>query len=182
MAMIDKLARLTKGPLFVRGVTFMAAWAAMWLAAPAPVATPRYALLMALAALAPAIGPNTRLVTGVMLLIIAGWAASVLGAGEEATGLRTFGVAVGLYLLHSAAALAAVLPYDSIVDRVVLLRWAARCVMVILAGAVVAAIIVWLAPSLTPGSSVPALLAGLAAVAALLALLTYASRPRRRRV
>ena len=35
-------------------------------------------------------------------------------------------LAAALYVMHSAAALAAVLPYDAAVARDVLLRWAAR--------------------------------------------------------
>jgi hypothetical protein len=177
--MITKLARITPASLIMRSIAFVAAWASLWLAAPEILSDPRYVLLMAFVALGPAIGPNTRLVTATMLLIIVGWVVSALFAGEEATGLRTFALAAGLYLLHASCALAAVLPYDAIVDRAVLLRWAARTALVLLAGAVVSWIIILTAPTLTPSSSLPILLGGLAAAAALLAVLAYAARARK---
>lgn len=170
-AWVDKLGRVTAVPLVLRGVVFAAAWLGMWLALPSPVASVRVALVLVVVALAPALAPGTRAVDGVMLAIVALWVASVLMVGQAAEPVHTFVTAAALYLTHSAAAFAAVLPYDSVVDAQVVLRWAARSALVLAAAGAVTAAVVLLAPLAGQTTSMVALFAGLGIVVALIALL-----------
>jgi hypothetical protein len=116
-------------------------------------------------ALLPALFPNSAAVTGVMLTVACGWMFGALGLGESVSVVGTFVTAAALYLLHSFAALAAALPYDAIVDTAVLLRWGARASLVLAGSAAVTAIVVTLAQSLAPTTSTVAILGGFGVVA-----------------
>ncbi|WP_117209974.1 hypothetical protein [Allorhizocola rhizosphaerae] len=170
-AWVNRLARVTAVPLVLRGIVFAAAWLGLWLAVPSPVASLRVALLLVVVALVPALIPGTRVVDGVMLAIVALWVVSTLMVGQAAEPVHTFMTGAALYLTHSAAAFAAVLPYDSVVDAQVVVRWAARSVFVLAAAGVVTAVVVLFAPMAGQTTSVVALFAGLGIVVALIALL-----------
>lgn len=170
-AWLNRLSRATAGPMALRGVVFLASWIGIWLAAPAQAATPKFALLTTAAALIGALAPGSRLVDVVMVGIVALWGFATLGLGEPADPVRTFATAGALYLVHSAAAVAALLPYDAVVDAQVLLRWAARSALVLAAAGLVTVVVVLLAPVLTPTTSILALLVGLSTAAGTIALL-----------
>lgn len=172
MPLLERLARVTAVPLILRMVIFLSALLGLWLAAPAEASPPRFLLAMAFLAALPGLLPGTRLVDLVMLSMLAGWVVTTLGLGEPAEPWRVFGIGVALYLTHSAAALAAVLPYDAVVDSQVPLRWAARCGLVIVGAGVLTAAIVVMARTITPGTSVVVLLLGLAVVIGTIAMLT----------
>lgn len=174
-AWINRLSRVTTVPLLLRGLIFVTVWLGLWLALPAQVASVRAALVLAVVALVPALVPGTRAVDVAMLAIVALWVASTLFAGNTAEPVTTFLTAAALYLTHSAAALAAVLPYDSVVDGQVALRWAARSGLVLAGAALLAALIVALAPVAGRNPSALGLLIGLGAVVGLIALI--ARRP-----
>jgi hypothetical protein len=178
--MIAKLKRCTPAPLIIRAVVFFAALAALLTSAPEVAMSLRVVLILAALSVAPALVPGSRIVDTVMLLTVVLWIVGTVGFGQSVTIEGTFATACALYLLHAAAALAAVLPYDSIVDGAVILRWAARSGMVIgVAGAV--AVVIWLTVrSVTPGTSVLLLLFGLAAAGGIVSLLAWAARIRRR--
>ncbi len=161
-------------------MVFLAAVTGLWLAAPTAMVSVRLLLPIVALALLPALVPGGRVVGATMAIIVGLWVTSTLAFGEEAGVVRTFATACALYLTHSAAALAAALPYDAIVDNLVIVRWAGRAVTVILASAAVTAIVVLLAPTLSPTTSIFALLGGLAAVFALVMLLSKAAGLRRR--
>jgi hypothetical protein len=177
---LNRAARTAPGPAAVRVVVFLAAAAGMWIAAPTAFVSLRLLLPIAVAAALPALVPSGRVVGVTMAFIIGLWVTATLAFGEPATPGRTFMAACALYLTHSAAALAAALPYDAIVDNQVIVRWAARAAMVIIASGVITALIVLLAPLLTPTTSVLALIAGFAVSLALVALLTRSTGIRRR--
>jgi len=169
---VARIARVTPVPLILRIVVFLSALLGLWLAAPAQASTPRFLLAMAFLAALPGLFPGTRVVDFVMASMLAGWVVATLGVGEPAEPWRVFGIGVALYLTHSAAALAGAVPYDAVVDSQVPLRWAARCGLVIIgAGAVTAAIVV-IARTVTPGTSIVALLVGLGVVVGTVAMLS----------
>jgi hypothetical protein len=119
-------ARATAWPLAVRLTVFVAAMAAQGFAYPSSVlfGTP-VAALLALAAL-PAAWPRTAAVTVFWLVTATGWILSTTLYGTTATLTRLVGLAVALYAVHTGAALAAVLPYDAVVEAVVVARWLLR--------------------------------------------------------
>jgi hypothetical protein len=131
-------ARVTPGPLAVRGGVWVAGLLAMLLAYPSSLIFSRFGPLLAILALAPALAPRSMLVTPVVLVAAAGWVISTVVYGEPVTLWRLVGLASCLYLMHNAAALAAQLPYDAIVAGEVLLRWFARVGLVLLGTAVLA--------------------------------------------
>lgn len=161
---IARIARVTPIPLILRIVVFLSGLSALWLAAPAPLSTPRFVLAMALLAALPALFPGSRAVDFVLVSVLVGWVATTLIAGEPAEPWRVFGIGTALYLCHSAAALASAVPYDAVVDAQVPLRWAARCGLVIVGAGILTAAIVVIARSVIPGHSVVVMLVGLAVV------------------
>jgi hypothetical protein len=163
----------------VRAVAFFAAAAGMWIAAPTAFVSFRLLLPIAIVAALPALIPDGRAVSLTMMVIIGLWVVATLAFGEPAGVARTFLTACALYVTHSAAALAAMLPHDAIVDNQVIIRWAGRSALVIFASGLITAIVVVLAPLLTPTTSIFALLSGLAIVVALVALLAKAAGMRR---
>jgi hypothetical protein len=177
---LQRVARTAPGPAAVRAVVFLAAAAGMWIAAPTPFVSLRLLLPIVVAAALAALIPQGRVVGVTMAFIVGLWVTATLGFGEPASAGRTFMAACALYLTHSAAALAAALPYDAIVDNQVLIRWAGRTAMVIVASGLITALVVLLAPLLTPTTSILALLAGFAVVLALVALLARSAAIRRR--
>jgi hypothetical protein len=177
--LLRRLARTAPGPLAVRAMVFFATAAGLWIASPAAFVSFRLVLAIVIVALLPALVPNGRVVGTVLTGIVALWAVSTLAFGEQADASRTFAVACALYLTHSGAALAAMIPYDAVVDNQVIIRWAGRAVLVIASSAVITAFIVIMAPRLTPTTSILVLIGGLAVVAALVAILAKAAGLRR---
>jgi hypothetical protein len=100
---------------------------------------------------------------------------TMLFLAQPSTG-RLLGAATALYLLHNAAALAAVLPYDAIVDGQVLLRWAVRSALVLAAAGLLAVLLIQVLPGMRLTTPTVALVVGLCAVAAAVALLTRLGR------
>jgi hypothetical protein len=171
ISFLTRIARVTPVPLILRCVVFVSTLLGLWLAAPAEFSNPRFLLALAFLAVLPAFFPGTRAVDIVMMCVLAAWVMTTLGAGEQAEPWRVFGIGAALYVTHSAAALAASVPYDAVVDAQVPLRWAARSGLVLLGAGFVTAAIVVIARTVTPGTSVIVLLMGLAVVIATVALL-----------
>ncbi|GIF98505.1 hypothetical protein [Catellatospora citrea] len=171
LTQVRDLGRITGGPLLVRGVVFVAAFTGLLLAAPGGLPARMMLGFLALAAV-PAIAPGGVAVTLVMLATVAMWLAdTMLFLAEPSTG-RLLGTAAALYLLHNAAALAAVLPYDAIVDNQVLLRWAVRSALVLGAAGGLTIVLMTVLPGMYITTPTVALVVGLAVVAAAVALLT----------
>ena len=172
-------ARLSPGALLVRGTVFGCAAAALAVAF-APIGSTSgfgaAALLVILAGLA-ALLPRTMVITIVIVAATIGWVLTGAVYGERVTLVRLAAEAGLLYLLHTSAALAAVVPYDAVVEPRVLLRWLVRALSVVGLTAVFA-VAAAVAAQLTAGRTyLVATLAGLAAVAGLAALLAAARRP-----
>jgi hypothetical protein len=159
--------RTTAGPALVRTGIAVAALAALALAVPLEELGAWVGLLLPIA-LGAALFPRTRWVSIVALLAVFGWLVTTAGFGEPVTPWRLAGLAVALYVMHSAATLAAVLPLDTVVAPSVMLRWLGRTAAVLgaslaigLAGYAVAAVIPGTRSTVGPivGSAVAAALA-----------------------
>jgi len=81
-------------------------------------------------------------------------------------------IATLLYLGHTLAALAAVLPYDAIVNLDVVGGWLARALLVVLISAVLTVITLGLTAELAGGAFLIATLVGLAAAVGVTLLLS----------
>ena len=132
-ARIERIRRVTPGPLLVRVALFVFALLALLLAWPADAwTTPGgFGVFLALALL-PAAFPRSLLVTVTLLAALVGWLAATTIGGAVPDLLTLVLLATSLYLTHTLAALAAVLPYDAIVAPGVLLRWVGRAGRVLL--------------------------------------------------
>ncbi|HEV7964652.1 MAG TPA: hypothetical protein VGP57_19065 [Actinoplanes sp.] len=140
----ERAARVTPGTLLVRGGAFAFAAGALLVAFPGEIlAAPGAAVGLVICGAVPALAPRTRLTTMVLLLAVVGWLAATTAYGEPVTLARLVALACLLYLVHTTTALAAVLPYDTIVAPAVLVRWLTRTVVVLAltAGFAVAAVL-----------------------------------------
>jgi hypothetical protein len=165
---VGRARRTTAGPALVRLTLGLAALAALAFAVPLAVLGGAWIVLLAAIGLGVALFPRTRWVSLVALLVIVGWLVTTVVFGEPVTPWRLGGLAIALYAMHSAAALAAVLPLDTVVAPSVLLRWLGRTGAVLgaslalgLGGYVVAAVIPGARSAIGPivGSGVAAALA-----------------------
>jgi hypothetical protein len=124
-------ARATAWPLGVRLVVFAAALVAQGFAYPPGGVLDEAALVMVLLAALPAVWPRSAMVTVFWLVTVTGWILATTLYGSQTTLPRLIGLSVALYVVHSGAALAAVLPYDAVVDQAVVVRWAVRAAVVV---------------------------------------------------
>jgi len=128
--LVSRARRTTPGPALVRLVAAAAALGALALAVPADVLSsselPRTAVILLPAALAVGLFPRTRWVSLVAVCAIGGWLVSTIGFGDPVHVGRVGLLASALYVMHAAAALAAVLPYDCLLASGVLFRLAVR--------------------------------------------------------
>ena len=125
-------------PALVRGGLFFAGLLAQVVAWPTEVVFAWPVLILIVVAAAPVVAPRTRLVTVAILTAVAGWLAATTAYGESIAYWRLVVLAASLYAVHVLAALAAVLPYDTAVDPVVVAGWLARAGVVVLLTVVVA--------------------------------------------
>lgn len=167
--------RITPATLLVRGAVFACGYAALLLAYPAAVLVPALGPL-ALVALVPAVAPRTRFVTVALLLAVFGWLAATTRYGEPVSLPRLAALACLLYLAHTTAALAAVLPYDTVVAPAVLVRWLTRAAVVLAVSAAFAVAAAAGADAVAGRAYLVASIAGLLLVAALAALLATLRR------
>jgi hypothetical protein len=122
---IAQARRTTPGPALVRLIVGLSALGALVLAVPSSAITSWAGMLVVLA-LGVAMFPRSRWVGLVAILVSFGWLVTTLAFGDPVTPWRLGALMVALYVMHSSAALAAVLPYDCSVRPAVLLRWAGR--------------------------------------------------------
>jgi hypothetical protein len=174
----ERVARITPGTLLVRGAAFAFAASALLVAFPGEILLlPGVAVGLVICGAVPALAPRTRITTVVLLLAVLGWIAATTTYAEPVTSARLVALACLLYLVHTTAALAAVLPYDTVVSPAVLVRWFARTVVVLAltAGFAVAA---QLGLRAVGGSAyLVAAVAGVLLVAALSGLLALLRKP-----
>jgi hypothetical protein len=169
--------RITPGTLLVRGAVFAFAVCALLVAFPAGVfGQPGAVVALVVAAMVPALAPRTRFTTVVVLLAVLGWLVATTGYGEPVRLPRLVTLSCLLYLVHTTTALAAVLPYDTVVAPAVLVGWLARTVVVLSLTAVFAVVAAMGAQAVSGRAYLVASVSGLLLVAALVGLLALLRR------
>ncbi|WP_444949959.1 hypothetical protein [Micromonospora ureilytica] len=134
-------ARISAAPLLVRATIFVVVFAGFVLAFPAEVLSGRPILFLAVAALLPAFGPRRLWATFTALVTVGGWLLATDGYGRPVALWRLLAVAALLYLGHTLCALAALLPYDAVVDPELITRWLLRSAAVLLGAAVLGVVL-----------------------------------------
>ncbi|WP_442933628.1 hypothetical protein [Micromonospora sp. CPCC 206060] len=172
------VARITLVPLLIRTGVFVTALAAFALAYPVRILFDRPGLLLLVAAVLPAVAPRRRWPTVAVLVAVAGWLLSTSWYGEPVALWRLLGLATLLYLTHTLAALAALLPYDAVVSPDVPTRWLLRALGVTLAGAVLSVLLISFTESGADRAGLIAALAGLGVAVLVAALLGWLFRRR----
>jgi len=166
------LTRATIIPFLVRlgiALSFVLAMAVAW---PAVLAFGRLGGLLYLVAFYPAFAPRGRGTTFAILVVFGGWILDTTWYDERVALWRVLSLAALTYLGHTLAALAAVLPYDAIVNVEVLTGWLLRAAAVVLVSAVLTVVALGLASALAGSAFLIATLIGLAAALAATLLLT----------
>ncbi|MGW0432998.1 hypothetical protein ACWDV4_10700 [Micromonospora sp. NPDC003197] len=171
-------SRMTLMPLLVRFGAFLTALGALLVAYPAQLLTTRLLPVLLVVALLPALFPRRAGTTIAVLLAVGGWVISTSRYGEPVVLWRLLTLAALLYLTHSLAALAALLPRDAIVAPAVPVRWVARALGVLLATGVLAVLLTTLAERTGDGTFLAVALAGLAVAVGVAALLAWLLRRR----
>ncbi|MET8119135.1 hypothetical protein [Micromonospora sp. NPDC005189] len=132
----NAVARISAAPLLVRAGIFVTVFAGFALAFPAEVLSGRPILFLTVAALLPAFGPRRIWATFTVLVTVGGWLLATDGYGRPVALWRLLTLAALLYLGHTLCALAALLPYDAVVDPELITRWLLRSGAVLLGTAV----------------------------------------------
>jgi hypothetical protein len=173
----DVNKRATPGPLLVRALLWGFTMAAVLIAYPSEmVVNVRGLPVVALLAVLPAAWPRTRLVSLTLFAIVVGWVISTSISGHAITAGRLVPLATLLYLVHTTAALASVLPYDTVVIRGALIAWYLRALPTLAGSAVFGVIAVAGADAIAARPILIAALGGVALVCVAAWLLVRASR------
>lgn len=136
--------RVSLTPLLVRVGIFVTVLVGFLVAYPAEMFTARALLALTVVAVLPAVGPRRVWPTFAALVMIGGWLLATAGFDRPIALWRLLAVAALLYLAHSLCALAALLPFDALVDPDLIARWLTRAGAVVLASAVLGILLVWL--------------------------------------
>ncbi|MFC4020532.1 LPXTG cell wall anchor domain-containing protein [Micromonospora sp. GCM10011542] len=130
------VGRISPAALVVRAGVFLVVLAGLALAYPAEVLSGRPLAFLAFVALTPAVGPRRVWPTFAALVTVGGWVLATDGYDRPVTLWRLLALAALLYLGHTLCALAALLPYDAVVDPELITRWLLRAGAVLLGAAV----------------------------------------------
>src|SRR5262245_44416632 len=128
----DMALRAMPAPVLVRVAVWF--WAAVALALAMPgdvVLSLRGGLVLLAIALLPALLPRTRMVSLVLFTAVVAWVVTSVAYDEPISTWRLVGLAGALYLVHTGAALASVLPYDTVTSPGVLVAWLLRALGVV---------------------------------------------------
>lgn len=158
----EVVARATVLPFLVRVAIAVCGLVAMYTAWPLDLSSRPYGVLLGLVALYPAAAPRGRGATLTALVVVAGWLVDTVGFDARVALWRVLTIATTLYLGHTLTALAAVLPYDAVVNLDVVGTWLARALTVLLISAVLTVVALSLATDLAGDAFLIATLAGLA--------------------
>jgi hypothetical protein len=165
--------RATLNPMLVRLVVALSGLAGVAVAYPPLVFTSSAAVGIGLVALMPGLFPRGPWPTLSILSIIFGYGLATGWGGVSITTWRTVVVATTIYLVHSSAAFAAVLPYDAVTSPGLFRPWLIR-VAIVVGLTVLFGLFVALLPSLlTVHRMVIASVGGFGAVLVLALYLVY---------
>ena len=164
--------RATVLPLLVRCGAFFCALLAFMVAYPVEVVGGQLVLPLLVVAVAPALVPHGRAGTVAAVAAVVGWVADTTWYAHPVVLWRVVALAAFLYLGHTLTALAAVLPYDALVDLNVLTGWLARGLAVVLASSVLLVVVLSQVSRAGGPAYLAATLLGLAAAAGTALLLS----------
>ena len=156
------LRRATAVPFLVRAGIALCGLVAMLVAWPQALLSGRYFALLAVIAMYPAVAPRGRGATAAALVVVAGWLVDTTAFDARIALWRVLALATLLYLGHTLTALAAVLPFDAVVNLDVVGLWLARAGAVVLISAVLTVVALGLAAELAGAAFLVATLVGLA--------------------
>ena len=168
----SKVARATLVPLLVRVGIAASVLLAVAVAWPPSLVLSRYVPLLGLVAVWPAVATRGRGATFAILMVVGGWILDTTWYDARVALWRVLGIATLLYLGHTLASLAAVLPYDAIVNPEVAGGWLGRALVVVLISAVLTVITLALTAELAGGAFLIATLVGLSAAVGVTLLLS----------
>ncbi len=168
--------RATLTPLLLRCGVFLCALAAFTVAYPAPVLASRVTGVLLLVAALPALWPRGWGATLVAVGAVGGWILDTTWYEQPVALWRLLALAGLLYLVHTLAALAAVLPYDAVVATEVVAHWLARAFAVVLGSAVLAVTVLALTGAAGGGAFLAASLLGLVVAVGVAGLLAWLPR------
>ncbi|GGL90531.1 MULTISPECIES: hypothetical protein [Micromonospora] len=172
------VTRITLAPLLVRFGIFLTTLAGLVLAYPTELLVGRTLGVLAVVALLPAVSPGRFWPTFAALVTVGGWWLATAGYGRPVALWRLLAVAAALYLAHTLCALAALLPYDAVLDPDVVTRWLTRTAVVLLATSVLGVLLVAVG-AVGPGAGFRAVtVAGLLVAVGLSGLLGWLLRRR----
>lgn len=174
---LEDLSRVTPATVLLRGITFAFTLVAAIYAIPSFTFDARLIAVAVVAAIAVAAAPGTRIVSVVLGGAAVGWMIGYMGRLDELGPVELVVFASALYLAHSSAGLAAVVPIDAVVSPEVLFRWYGRAFAVVAASAILALVLI-LGASLIAGfnGTFVASLVGLGAAALLVVALVRQAR------
>ncbi|MFI6075830.1 hypothetical protein ACIA5C_30190 [Actinoplanes sp. NPDC051343] len=156
------LSRFTMIPFLIRLGIAVAGILAMSVSWPPSLLASQFFLPIAIVAVYPAFVPRGRGATVAALVAVAGWLVDTAGFDARVALWRVLAIATLLYLGHSLTALAAVLPYDAVVNVDVVGNWLARAFAVVIVSAVLTVGALGLTADLAGGAFLIATLVGLA--------------------
>jgi hypothetical protein len=156
------LGRVTMVPFLLRLGIALAGLLAMSVAWPTALLASQFFLPIAAVAIYPALVPRGRGATLSAFVAVAGWLIDTAGSEGRVALWRVLAIATLLYLGHSLTALAAVLPYDAVVNVDVVANWLARSFAVVLISAVLTVLALGLTADLAGSAFLIATLVGLA--------------------
>ncbi|MEV4344411.1 hypothetical protein AB0J83_08035 [Actinoplanes sp. NPDC049596] len=159
------LTRATVLPFLVRCAIALCGLVAMAVAWPAGLLATQFFAPLALVAVYPAVAPRGRGATFAALVVVAGWLVDTVMQDSPVALWRVLTIATALYLGHSLTALAAVLPYDAVVNADVIGVWLARALVVVIVSAVLTVAILGLTADLAGSAFLVATLVGLTGAA-----------------
>ncbi len=148
-------------PFLVRCAVAGCGLVAMAFAWPQALVVTELFVPIALVALLPAFAPRGRGATISALVVVAGWLLDTASYDGEVALWRVLTLATLLYLGHTLAALAAVLPYDAIVNFDVIGQWLGRALVVIAVSAMLTVAALGMSAKLAGGAFLVATFVGL---------------------
>jgi hypothetical protein len=168
--------RWAAGPLAVRLLLFAAGATTVALATPTQFLLTRGLPIAVVGAAVVALAPRGRMASWLLLAAAFGWLASTILFGNPVGVARLVGLSAAMYLVHTLAALAAVLPYDAVLPPGVVGGWLLRAAIVLLTSSGLGIFAMVEAPVVTESGYLLASIVGVLVVGALLWVLTRAGR------
>ncbi len=170
------IRRATVVPTLVRCGIALCGVLAMAVSWPTELLASQFVALLVVIAIWPAAAPRGRAATFAALVAVTGWIVDTAGYDSRIALWRVLALATLLYLGHTLTALAAVLPYDAVVNLDVPGLWLGRALIVVLVSAVLTVLALGLTADLGGGAFQLATLVGLTAAIGVTALLVRLTR------